>query len=227
MVTINETICGKLLKDSDYRTVKMSGVGTIRRKDFNLKLAWLAGFIDGEGNINVGFYNNGAYNKEGKGWKVFRLEVTITNTHADAIKKTTEILTELGCFFKVAMRKRDTMWRPCFAVIVTGQRNAVKLLKAILPYLTCKQELAKQAINAFEYRQTLRRAGNNRYSQKEPRVQDDEILVKMCERAKELVKFRPNPFAYSRVASKPIEVKKSSEAIRFTALKAEDMVRTA
>lgn len=225
-ITINKAMCGNPLQSSDYRKVKTSEIKAIRREDFDSQLAWLAGFIDGEGNINVNFYNNGAYSRDGKGWKVFRIEITITNTHADAIEKATKIIAKLGCFFKIDIRKRDTAWRPCFVVIVSGQRNAVKLIRAIEPHLTCKKELAKQAIYAFEYRQTLRKAGNNRFSKKNPRLQDNIVLTTMCNRAKELVKFRPDPFAYTHIASKPIRVKKPSETIRLTALSADDIVRT-
>jgi len=201
----------------------MSEIESIRREDFNTDLAWLAGFIDGEGNINVGFYSNGMGD-----WKVFRISVSMCNTHAYAIKKATEVLKSMDCFFTISIAKKDTKWRPCLSILVQGQKNAYKLLKHILPYLTCKREVAQQAIYAYEYRQTLRRAGNNQFTvDRFDRVQDDKILLAMCERARELVKFRPDVFKYSRLASEPICIKRPSETTRLAALSADDIVRAA
>jgi hypothetical protein len=197
--------------------VKISQIETISRKDIEIDLAWLAGVVDGEGNINVGFFSN-QVKGSGKDWKVLRIDCIINNTHAIMIEKATRILSELGIFFKVSLRRRDLRWRPCFVINVTGQKNTVKLLKLLLPYLTCKQEVAKQAIWVYEYRDGLSRAGNNQYTRKEKRLQDDPVLLKMVERAKELVRFRPDPLKYSRAASKPIKISKSSESIRLTAL---------
>lgn len=260
--------------------VKMEKTESISRKDLEVNLAWLAGFVDGEGNINVGFYKNGK-NHAGNYWKTFRIEVVMSNTHADSIERCTEILKQIGCFFKVDLKIHDKKkWHPCFGIIVQGQKNAIKLLKAIKPYLTCKNETAQQAINAYEYRKNLTLRGPNnqwcyKYSQEmkrnvlkeadeigikraalknnigwasiyrwkrqmkemgkktfmelEPikdRVQDDPILLKMAERAKQLVHWRPNPLKYSRIASQVIKIKKSSEIIRLTAIKADDMIRS-
>lgn len=204
---------------------KEVAIETIRRED----LAWLAGIIDGEGNINVGFYHNGfGYGKNGQDYKVFRISVGISNTHADMIQRATEILYAMGLFFKVHPRKRAPKLKPCMFILINGQRNASKLLMAILPYLSSKKEIAIQALEAYNRRLLLLRAGNNQYCQKEPRVQDDPVLLAMVARARKLVNWRPNPFDYSMVASRPIVVKKPSTTLRLTALKnADDKVCSA
>jgi hypothetical protein len=204
---------------------KEIAIETIRSEDF----AWLAGIIDGEGNINVGFYGNGKENgSNGQTYKVFRMSVAITNTHADMIEKATQILSELGIFYKVSLRKRNPNERPCFSLFINGQKNTFKLLVKVWPYLTSKKEIATQAIEAYERRLSLIRAGNNQFCQDEPRVQDDAILNAMIDRARELVNWRPNPMSYSLVASQPIIVKKRSTTLRLTALKnADDKVCSA
>ena len=206
---------------------KEIAIETISRED----LAWLAGVIDGEGNVNVGFYGNGNLpGKEEQDYKVFRISVGISNTHADIIEKATRILSDMGLFFKVSVRTRaNDNWKPCMYLLVNGQRNATKLLTAVLPYLTAKKEIAIQALAAYERRLSLVRAGNNQYStQQEPRVQDDVVLNAMINRAREIVNWRPEPFKYSMVASQPIMVKKPSTTLRLTALKnADDKVCSA
>ena len=216
MTTLNQAICGKLPGGAFPVNGKEDAIETIRRED----LAWLAGIIDGEGNINVGFYGNGQGD-----WKVFRISVAIVNTHADMIQRATEILHGLGLFFKVHLRNRNPNERPCFSLVVNGQHNACKLLLATLPWLTCKRELAEQAIAAYSWRKELARGGNNQYESTKPRVQDNEILHTMIGRAKELVAWRPDTTGYSMIASEPIKVKKPSETTRLTAIKADDIVR--
>lgn len=220
MTTLNKAMCGKLSEAPGTRSVKIPEIETIRREGLEPELAWLAGFIDGEGNVNVGFYGNGQ-----EGYSVFRIGVCVVNTSPEPIRKATEILHRLGVFFKVYLRKRHPeKWSPCFALEINGQRNAYKFIKVVLPYLTCKKEIAQQAIFACEYRWTLTRAGNNQYT-KNPmdRVQDDPILHAMAHRAMELVHYRPDPTAYSMKASEPLRLKKPSETSRLTALSAEQV----
>jgi hypothetical protein len=224
-ITINQAICGKLLLSFDYREVKMSEIKTIRREDFDCDLAWLAGLIDGEGNINIGFYNNGSGPKW-KGWKVFRISLSISNTNAFIIQKATEILARMNCFFKPCLRNRKESELPTFNLFLNGQRNTVRALTMLLPFLVGKKELAKQAIYAFDYRNKLRRAGNNQHTQKHSRVQDNPVLHRMIDRARELVSFRPDPFGFSRKASESMRVKRPSESIRLAALSADDVLRT-
>ena len=158
----------------------MSEIETISREDFQRDLAWLAGFIDGEGSITVDMFGT-AHNNNGDSWKHFSILITITNTHADSIEKATRILSELGCIFHIQVRKRkNDKHKPCMAVNLCGQGTSVKLLKVLLPYLSCKQELAKQAIYAYEYRKNLTRTPNNQWQYN--RSQSDRLrLVKRAE----------------------------------------------
>jgi len=213
---------GTSCKAQDTSMVTIPEIETISRED----LAWFAGFIDGEGNINVGLYGNGQ-NRIGKYWKTFRAELVVVNTNAWPIQKSTEILHKMKVFFKVSIRKRyNEKHSPSFELKVNGQRSSYKVLSVILPFLTCKKEIAKQAIYALEYRFSLGyKAYNNQYAQDDERVQDNEILHQMIDRARLLVKDKPSPFAFSLIASEPIKIKKPSETIRLTALRADDIVR--
>lgn len=205
-------------KAMDTQDVKIPQTKTTRREGLEIDLAWLAGIIDGEGNLNVGLFDVQS-NKVGEPWRVFRLECVIVNTHAFMIEKVTRILAEIGVRFKVQVRDRKRVnWKPAFVITILGQGNTAKLLANIFPYLTAKQEIARQALLAFEYRKSLTRGGNNGFVRNHPRLQDDLVLNKMIERARELVRFRPDPFSYTRIYGQPISVKKPSETIRLTAL---------
>ena len=257
----------------------MKEIEKIRREDFNLNLAWLGGFFDGEGNLCIGLFGNGK-NSVGNSWKTFRIIASFYNNHMDSIEKASKIIPQLGCSFKVTLRKRESEKHQIgIALHLRGQENSIKFIKAVMPYLTCKLELARQAIYAYEYRKGLcYKAINNQYSYKysqkkkadivemaqedgakktaknlgigwssiyrwkkqigqygierflalstvEDRVQDDPILLAMVERARELTHWNPDPFGYSRKAGQPVKIKKPSEAIRLTALSADEMVR--
>jgi len=206
----------------------MSEIESIRREDLETDLAWLAGFIDGEGNIGVAFHKN---DRKNPNYRVFRIHVNISNTDVLAIEKVTRILTKIGCFFKVYLRRQNSKkWLPCANVVVQGQRNASKLLRAVEPFLTVKKETARQAIYAADYRNGLRRAFNNQWGRHGKPIYENPVLHVMADRARELVHYRADIRKYSIKASKPIELKKPSETTRLAALNvedAEDIVRSA
>lgn len=208
--------------------VKISEVESRSREGLEVDLAWFAGVIDGEGNINCGFFSNQLKRSTGSdhngSYQVFRIDCVVANTHADLIEKATKILSDLQIKFKVHLRERHLdKWKPCFALYITGQKNTVKLLNLVLPYLTAKKEIAKQTILAYEHRLTLARAWNNQYKQNNPLVQDDPVLKGMIQQARQLVQFRPNVHDYSLKASTPMRIKKPSTTLRLTALSAEEI----
>lgn len=206
--------------------VKISSAESRSREGLEIDLAWLAGLIDGEGNINCGFFSNQFKRTTGVDqdgtYKVLRIDCIITNTHSAAIEKATRILAGIGIKFRVQLRHRNNKWLPCFTIATTGQKNTTNLLKQVVQYLTVKQETAKQAILVYEYRLTLARAWNNQYRQDQPVLQDDPVLKIMVEQARHLVKYRPNALGYSLVASVPLKLKKPSTTTRSTALSADE-----
>lgn len=208
--------------------VKISEVESRSREGLEIDLAWLAGLIDGEGNINCGFFSNQLKRSTGSkhdgSYQVLRIDCVITNTHADAIEKATKILAEIGVKFRVMLRDRKRgVWQPCFVVAITGQKNSTNLLRAILKHLTVKRETAKQAILVYEYRQTLARAWNNQFRNDQPLLQDDPVLKGMIQQARHLVRHRPNALGFSLVSSVPLKLKKPSTTIRSTALSADEV----
>jgi len=199
----------------------MLGIKTISRKDFETDIAWLAGFIDGEGCFYLGF--NTAYDRQ-KPRKTMRTLIMIGNTVAEPIEKATRILCDHGVGFSSTYHKPDNpKWSPSIAIKICGQKRVQKLCELLLPYLSGKKENALQMIHAIRYRQELAEefGGNNKNSA----LIDNPILQMMASRMKELTAFRKDLSKYSRIASKPFSLKKSSQAICLTALSKEDCIR--
>ncbi len=200
----------------------MSEIETIRREDRNPDIAWLAGFVEGEGCFYIGFC---VCKDREIPRKTFRTIINITNTDARMMESVTEILEKLNVGFTVKVRrqasKKDS-WNIPIVAIVQGQGRCLKLCSILLPYLYGKKEQCRQMIYAIEYRKALSEinGGNNRNSA----LIDDRVLYCMSKRLKELNSFRPNPFNYSMVNGKKIYVAKPSQTTRLAALSVDDIV---
>jgi len=108
-------------------------------------LAWAAGFIDGEGHINVQRTRQ-TLKRNGRTYERFELRVIVTNTHRGAIERLAEILgsgmmrTEQPGQYPYSRRTvplYELWW---------SSRKAEKVLRAVEPYLVVKREQAQAAL---------------------------------------------------------------------------------
>lgn len=208
-------MCGEILLNSPTQDVKMDEVEAIRREDFGIDLAWLAGFIDGEGCFYLGF--NTAQDREVPR-KTLRTLLLVGNTAIEPMIRVSEILTRIGVGFTMCLNKENDnpKWSRAMQLKVCGQKRVYKLCKAIEPYLTCKQEQARQMMAAIEYRWKL--AENVGSNNKNLSLMSDPILEAMSKRMKALNAYRPDLTAYSRQAGEVIRAKKPSTTTRLAAL---------
>jgi len=88
------------------------------------ELAYLAGFVDGEGSITI--FRSG---------KRYHLRFDIFNTNEDVLRWIQ--VTFGGCVRRVTSRCKET-WKPEFMWYV-GQQQASDILSACLPYLKVKR----------------------------------------------------------------------------------------
>jgi hypothetical protein len=184
-----------------------------------LDIAWLAGFIDGEGSFYLGFQSHGT----GEKFPRFITQMALENTSIEPMLRMSRILKELEVPYTVHMSKYRAdkpHLRPGMRIKVTGHGAMKKLCEALEPHLTCKREQAKQILYAIEYRQTL---GNRAYSYKTPQLAKDPILTAMSRRVKELNRQRSDMSAYSRIAGEIISAKKPSTTARLAALTQDDV----
>lgn len=185
-----------------------------------MDIAWLAGFIDGEGSFYLGFQSHGGEDK----FPRFITQMALENTSIEPMLRMSRILKSLEVPYAVSMSKYRAdkpHWRPVMRIKVSGHGAMRKLCEALEPHLTCKKEQAKQILYAIEYRQTL---GNKAHSQHTPELAKDPILTAMSRRVKELNRQRSDMSAYSRIAGEIIAAKKPSTTARLAAL-TEDEVR--
>lgn len=101
--------------------------------------AWLAGFFDGEGSIFV--------YKGGRGGKYDCYAISLPNTNFDSIEHCFNI-TGVGLISKKTKRidhhKQQFQWR------VNVQKDILRVLKRLAPYLVVKKQKALDMINILE-----------------------------------------------------------------------------
>ena len=108
-------------------------------------IAWLAGIIDGEGNLHACVQEK----KSGDGRLKFLCpKVRITNTDVRMIKKVSEIYVKENLTFFYALNrvsryknKKDT-WRDQLEITIGSQNGVAKLLKLVILYLVNTQMYA-------------------------------------------------------------------------------------
>lgn len=123
-------------------------------------LGWLAGAYDFDGCITPIVGKNDYVKKDGSRGILFRVEVAFINTHLPSVKVVEEMLTTLGVKHSTQMVAPSGLSRlPLWKVRTNGQRSAVTLLTAILPYMRTKRERAETVLAIVERRRTQRKTG--------------------------------------------------------------------
>jgi hypothetical protein len=127
-------------------------VRSISREDY----AWLAGIVDGEGNLD---WQVVKANTNGKPY--WRPKFRVINTDVAMIAKISRILEGLGCvFFYNINRRRKAHYKDQLAIVVHSQGSAKKVLTEILPYLTTKRGQAEVMLKAINFVQKFPKGGN-------------------------------------------------------------------
>jgi hypothetical protein len=102
-----------------------------------IDLAWLAGFVDGEGTFTIAHYKTGRSTP-------YRPTFSLCNTKIEAIENARRIISSvLGRNVKYVALKDKRGYRPCHQIAI-GALGEVKLIsQALLPYLVGKREQAE------------------------------------------------------------------------------------
>jgi len=123
------------------------------------KSAYMAGIVDGEGNIRI----RQAHEKTG--WK-FQITLSISNTNPLLITWLTE-----NYGGRVYTRQRRLNWKPCFDWEISCKK-AYLILKEIYPFLLLKK---KQAANCMILQESIARRKVGKLSEKE--LTERQVLV--------------------------------------------------
>lgn len=119
-------------------------------------LAWLAGMIDGEGNLSAGLRLNP------NGSSYLDVKVRISGTDIRMMHYVGVIYQRMNLvFFNSLMNKNRKEWKTGLNVEVARQGSTLKLLKAVKPYLHGKYLVAQAMIDLIEYVQSVPKAGNH------------------------------------------------------------------
>lgn len=183
---------------------------SISRKD--PELAWLAGFIDGEGCLSAYIDKQSMRLKNG-GNKVLDLKVKVTNTHMPTIKKISEIYKKHGIGFYYAT---NSVRFSALEINVDGMGRIKKLLTLLLPYLETKLYQAELMIELVNYRQSLG------FGRKSENILENKKIEEIVETIKSEKKIRWNPIGLKRQANEVLGIPRD---FTFPIQKDEDKVQ--
>ncbi len=124
------------------------------------ELAYIAGFVDGEGCISI-FRQTVPRVSRTVG---YRPSVSISNTDKSVLEYIQRLFG--GRIYQRAGKHLKSHWKPQYTWNLVAT-DSVPFLEAILPFLQVKQEQAKLLIKFQQYRQALPNRGRQGYTSKE------------------------------------------------------------
>lgn len=143
-----------MLERTEYPELPQRENAQVQSTSREVDLAWLAGIIDGEGNLHalVQEKNSG----EGR-LKFLCPKVRITNTDVRMIQRISEIYVREGLTFFYALNtvsryknKKET-WRDQLEITIGSQHGVAKVLRLVMPYLVNKRGYASIFLELIEW----------------------------------------------------------------------------
>lgn len=165
-----------MLERPGYPEVPKSENLQVRQISREVDIAWLAGIIDGEGNLHalVQEKKSGANNR----LKFLCPKVRITNTDVRMIRRISEIYVREGLTFFYALNRvsryknRKDTWRDQLEITIGSQAGVAKVLRLVMPYLVNKRMYASIFLELIEWIQLQPKRG--RMSRSKESYADDE-----------------------------------------------------
>lgn len=192
------------------------------------ELAWLAGIIDGEGNLDLnkryGLKYKNAYGEYTSHWN--RPRIIIGNTDARMISKVSFIYDKLGNkFWYHIVKRKNKNHKPCLWVITIGIRNVAKVLDAVYPWLTTKKSQAEILMDYCEWR-TRSFGDTGKGIPKSEQSRSHELVPEYTQLVQDAKQALPDVLHLSRKANIPLEISmESSEAMSRALLKLKEKRR--
>lgn len=127
-------------------------------KPIEMRLAWLAGIIDGEGSISLNRIR--VKDLRGNYWHA-RFTVRVANTDSAMLNEVMAIADLLGIKYFCSTYRMNprTREKPCPGVVFTAKSSVKATLEAIFPYLITKRARAELTLRAMAHRQSTRTQG--------------------------------------------------------------------
>lgn len=131
---------------AEYPVLPQCENAQVRPISREVQLAWLAGIIDGEGNLDFSVQEKPC----GQGRSSYLCpKVRITNTDLRMIKRVSEIYVAENLVFFYALNKvsrykgKKPTWKDQMEITISSQGSVSKLLQSVHPYLVNKQRMAE------------------------------------------------------------------------------------
>lgn len=130
---------------------------SLRSISREVDLAWLAGIVDGEGNLQFDM------KKACNGKRYFCPKVRVSNTDVRMIKKIAEIYKENNIVFFYTINKRNRYndkWKDQLHIEVASQGSVKKLLNLIIPFMVNKADVSRKMVNVIDFVMAQPKGGN-------------------------------------------------------------------
>lgn len=154
MAKLAESKPDYLLEQPGYPRVPKRKNLSVRPISREVDLAWLAGIIDGEGNLQATVQ----VKRCGKTRRsYFEPKLRITNTDVRMIKKISEIYVREDVVFFYTVnsisryKNKKPSWRDQMEICISSKEGISKMLKLVLPYLVNKQRYAELMLQTLNW----------------------------------------------------------------------------
>jgi len=129
---------------------------TSRRDPDPIEVGWVAGILDGEGSCGLYEVRN-----KGNGTQSLGIKISVTSTEFSLLRRLSEIYSRWGVHYYYTLnrhqgKKGREHWHDSVAITVCRINSVVRLLRIVLPYLTCKKPRAELILEFAEWKQASR-----------------------------------------------------------------------
>jgi uncharacterized glyoxalase superfamily protein PhnB len=174
-------------------------VETISRE----QLAWLAGILDGEGSLEVGWTNQYRKDKARLPTKMMYCRIKVGNTDVFMIREISRIYSGLRVGFSYRTYKKSNSRYWVIDIKTQGKGNCRKLINAVYPYLITKIQQADKMLEIITYRESVGYGGfRAKYNPNYKPLEQDETLIRLIEELKALKKPQVEPSTTKRRANR-------------------------
>lgn len=167
-----------------------------QQERFDIELSWLAGIIEGEGWVSLGFVTS--QKRNGTKLPTYVPNIGLVNTDFVIVEKCEYIFNRLGLKYRSQLRKAYTgsdgiSRKEKKEISVASHENFKILANAIYPYMVGeKKNRVKKVLEFIELRSKKPRAGiNSRYGEEEHEIYNQLYSYKGKSRSKILNDYTP------------------------------------
>lgn len=181
------------------------------------RLAWLAGVIDSEGSLEVGWTNQYHKDKSKANSKMMYCRIRVGNTDPRMIAEVSLAFKGLSVGFNFRTTKRSDRTHWMIEIKSQGKGNCRKILLAVYPYIMNKKDQVMKFLEILDYRESLGYVGGfaaisgSRHTEWKrvegwTPLEQDKKLQQLIQELKDIKHNPPDPQRLMRVANRILVV---------------------